>query len=179
MARCPLKLCVKLVWLGILLVSPLITHGIPYYLALALTSIASLILLAFSGHGRIGLLLAAGFSVMAGIILLVDYMAGTEYGAASERLAYTISSALLLAYIALTTSASEAEMLLGRNILTQPLVFINVLSAEVSLINEAMRSRGHEVRGPRSAIPLLVAFLTCVLDRMDVLEESLKARGVE
>ena len=156
MVRCPFKLCVKLVWLGILLVSPLIMHGISYYLALASTSIASLILLAFSGHGRIGLLLAAGFSMMAGIILLVDYMAGTEYGA-----------------------ASGAEMLLGRNILTQPLVFINVLSAEVSLINEAMRSRGHEVRGPRSAIPLLVAFLTCVLDRMDVLEESLKARGVE
>ena len=178
MPRCVPRLCVKLAWLVLMLLSPLI-HPLPFYSFMAATIITATILLVFSGNGRYALVLLLGFGSMAMVVLLIDYASGTYSAETLRRLGYTVSSALLLAYIALSTRVSEAEALLGRNVVTQAMLFIHTLRAELVSIDEAMRARGHELRGPRSAVPLLIAFISCLMGRMEVLEDSLRARGAD
>jgi hypothetical protein len=178
MNKPPLRLVLKLGWLAVLVASPFMPSSY-MYTAVISSAIAAFLLLAISGNLRIAFLIASNFGIMASAVVLVDYAAGTDYLEAARRLAYTISTALLLAYIALSTSVSEAEALLGRNVLTQSLIFIGVLRSEVVMIGETLRARGHEFRGPRSLIPLVVAFLSCISERASLLEDSLRARGAE
>ena len=178
MPRCPARLCLKLMWLAALLASILI-GGEAFYIIVFSSLLFSLLLLYRGGHGGTAVILLSSFGTMALLIVLIDYVLGTDYMAAARRLLYTVASALLLAYMALSIGASELEALMGRNVVTQSLVFIGTLRREVLSIRETMAARGHEIRGPLSIVPLLTAFLACLLDRMEVLEDSLRARGVE
>ncbi len=178
MHRCPSRLCAKLLWLAALLTTVFV-EGRTYYAVLVFSALLSLMLLFRSRHGWTALLLLLGFGSMASAIVAVDYALGTDYIAAARRLLYTVASALLLAYIALTTRASELEALVGRSMVTQAFVFIGTLRREFLSIRETMAARGHLIHGPRSLVPLLTAFLVCLLDRMEILEDSLKARGAE
>jgi len=173
-----LKAFLKITWLAILIASILL----PYKAGLALLLInmlGSLLLLAYAGKVRWGLTLIVGFGSIACIIIGLNYVTGSDYITAAKRLLYTISTALFLSYIALTTPASEVRALLGRNVLTQTIVFTNTLKNELQLITESFKARGHRVKGPKTVVPVLVAFLSCVIDRMDELDYSLKARGAE
>lgn len=132
------------------------------------------------------------YSILAGSIYLfsitiipIDALS-LLFGTEPERIAsvslYTLSTMLSMVLFVSTTSNEDLEKLIGRNkfiVYTYSSIFYFISS--LTSIEDSFKGRGYEatVKKPWSYVPLLIAYIYNVLEKMERIAESIEARGAE
>ena len=169
-------LAFKLAYLFFTILSPF-TPMAPGVFPVLLVSSTLLVILV--GGGRVLAKIYAWLGATGLFIILLDYLAGTDYVHAAWMMLYTAATVSTLFFVAVTTPVSQLEKILGRNTLTQSLIFLEALVHELSEVMDTFKARGFEPRRPLDSVPIVVAFMSCVSERLAAVEESALARGVE
>ncbi|MGB9726221.1 MAG: hypothetical protein ACP5I2_04265 [Fervidicoccaceae archaeon] len=144
-------------------------------------SLASILILLFYGSGSIVL---GGISLFLFTIGPIDAMSlyfGAEPSRVVEVTSYTFSTMSSMTLFLATTSNEDMETLFGRNFVVYIYSSIFYFMISFSNIEDSFKSRGYEakLRKPWSYVPVLIAYIYALSEKLSRIDESIEARGAE
>lgn len=149
---------------------------------------ASLILLAvhialLSSIGVYWLLVEVAklYALFMAVIVPLSLLGGASISYILGLVAYTAATMISFFTFIATTPTSSIEKLLGRTSLTYSYLMFTSALNELREVIDAFKARGYTFKlyKPWTVIPVFISFISLTAVRMSLIEDSLKARGVD
>ncbi|RLF23016.1 MAG: hypothetical protein DRJ68_00640 [Thermoprotei archaeon] len=149
---------------------------------------ASLILLAFHiallssiGVYRLLVEVAKLYALFMAVIVPLSLLGGASISYILGLVAYTAATMISFFTFIATTPTSSIEKLLGRTSLTYSYLMFTSSLNELREVIDAFKARGYTFKlyKPWTVIPVFISFISLTAVRMSLIEDSLKARGVD
>ena len=149
---------------------------------------ASLILLAvhialLSSIGVYWLLVEVAklYALFMAVIVPLSLLGGASISYILGLVAYTAATMISFFTFIATTPTSSIEKLLGRTSLTYSYLMFTSSLNELREVIDAFKARGYTFKlyKPWTVIPVFISFISLTAVRMSLIEDSLKARGVD
>ena len=149
---------------------------------------ASLILLAvhialLSSIGVYWLLVEVAklYALFMAVIVPLSLLGGASINYILGLVAYTAATMISFFTFIATTPTSSIEKLLGRTSLTYSYLMFTSALNELREVIDAFKARGYTFKlyKPWTVIPVFISFISLTAVRMSLIEDSLKARGVD
>ena len=149
---------------------------------------ASLILLAVHiallssiGVYRLLVEVAKLYALFMAVIVPLSLLGGASISYILGLVAYTAATMISFFTFIATTPTSSIEKLLGRTSLTYSYLMFTSSLNELREVIDAFKARGYTFKlyKPWTVIPVFISFISLTAVRMSLIEDSLKARGVD
>ncbi len=162
----------------LLLIISFITFFIPWKPYPYLISIINLGLIWFKGNRRFLILIAANCLILITLLSIASIIMSYPLSNAINYTLYVLTWLSAIIYVALTSNAEDIEACFRVEGIARFTSITKSLSNEIRYVYETFLARGFELGfNFMRALPPLTAIIVNVIDRIVILEESLKARG--